>query len=96
MTYLKSKHPPLFTNVLSILPKCILETTFSIIDSIHNIGTRQSTKGDLYAVQCETTKYELRSIHMQVFVSEIQFLMKLKTLILFQVFNINRKTMISF
>ena len=36
---------------------------FTSIDSIHNIGTRQSSKGDLYAVRCNTTQYGLRSIH---------------------------------
>ena len=36
---------------------------FTSIDSVHNIGTRQSSKGDLYAVRCNTTQYGLRSIH---------------------------------
>ena len=36
---------------------------FTSIDSVHNFGTRQSSKGDLYAVQCNTTQYVPRSIH---------------------------------
>ena len=35
---------------------------FASIDSIHNIGTRQSNKRDLYAVRCNTTQYGLTSI----------------------------------
>ena len=36
---------------------------FTSIQSIHSIGTRQSKKGDLYALRCNTTQYGLRSIH---------------------------------
>ena len=36
---------------------------FTSIQSIHSIGTRQSRKGDLYALRCNTTQYGLRSIH---------------------------------
>ena len=36
---------------------------FTSIHSIHNIGTRQSKKGDLYVLHCNTTQYGLRSIH---------------------------------
>ena len=36
---------------------------FTSIESIHNIGTCQSSKGDLYVVRCNTTQYGLRSIH---------------------------------
>ena len=31
--------------------------------SVHNIGTQQSKKGDLFALHCDTTQYGLRSIH---------------------------------
>ena len=36
---------------------------FTSIQSIHDIGTRQSQKGDLFALRCNTTQYGLRSIH---------------------------------
>ena len=36
---------------------------FTNIQSIHDIGTRQSQKGDLFALHCNTTQYGLRSIH---------------------------------
>ena len=36
---------------------------FTSIQSIHDIGTRQSLKGDLFALRCNTTQYGLRSIH---------------------------------
>ena len=46
-------------NLYTILPQCILEITLPV----HNIGTRQSSKGHLYGVRCNTTQYGLRSIH---------------------------------
>ena len=36
---------------------------FTSIQSIHDIGTRQSQKGDLFALCCNTSQYGLRSIH---------------------------------
>ena len=36
---------------------------FTSIHSIHSIGTRQSRKGGLYAIHCNTIQYGLRSIH---------------------------------
>ena len=36
---------------------------FTTIRSIHDIGTRQSQKGDLFALRCNTTQYGLHSIH---------------------------------
>ena len=36
---------------------------FTSIQSIHDIGTRQSLKGDLFALCCNTTQCGLRSIH---------------------------------
>ena len=36
---------------------------FTSIERIHNIGTRQSIRGDLFALRCNTTQYGLRSIH---------------------------------
>ena len=36
---------------------------FVSIHSVHIIGTRQSKKGDLFALRCNTTQYGLRSIH---------------------------------
>ena len=36
---------------------------FVSIHSVHNIGTWQSKKGDLFALRCNTTQYGLRSIH---------------------------------
>ena len=36
---------------------------FTSIDSTDNFGNRQSSKGDLHAVRCDTTQYRLRSIH---------------------------------
>ena len=36
---------------------------FVSIHSVHNVGTRQSKKGDLFALRCNTTQYGLRSIH---------------------------------
>ena len=36
---------------------------FVSIHSVHNIGTRQSKKSDLFALRCNTTQYGLRSIH---------------------------------
>ena len=36
---------------------------FTSIQSIHDIGIRQSQKCDLFALRCNTTQYGLRSIH---------------------------------
>ena len=36
---------------------------FTSIQSIHDNGTRQSQKGDLFPLRCDTTQYGLRSIH---------------------------------
>ena len=36
---------------------------FTKIENIHSIGTRQSNRGDLFALRCNTTQYGLRSIH---------------------------------
>ena len=36
---------------------------FTSIERMHNIGTRQSIRGDLFALRCNTTQYGLRSIH---------------------------------
>ena len=36
---------------------------FVSIHSVHNIGTRQFKKGDLFALHCNTTQYGLRSIY---------------------------------
>ena len=56
--------------VLSFVYECVNKIApsyfsgyFTGINMIHSIGTRQSIKGDLYALQCNTTKYGIRSIH---------------------------------
>ena len=56
--------------VLSFVYECVNKIApsyfsgyFTGINMIHNIGTRQSKKGDLYALRCNTTKYGIRSIH---------------------------------
>ena len=36
---------------------------FTSTERIHNIGTRQSIRGELFALRCNTTQYGLRSIH---------------------------------
>ena len=36
---------------------------FRSIHNVHNIGTRQSKTGDLFALRCNTTQYGLRSVH---------------------------------
>ena len=36
---------------------------FTSIERMHNIGTRQSIRGDLFALRCNTTQYGLRSVH---------------------------------
>ena len=36
---------------------------FTSIESVHGIGTRQSKRGDLFALRCNTVQYGLRSIH---------------------------------
>ena len=36
---------------------------FRSIHNVHDIGTRQSKRGDLFALRCNTTQYGLRSIH---------------------------------
>ena len=36
---------------------------FTSIERIHNIGARQSTRGDLFALCYNTTQYGVRSIH---------------------------------
>ena len=36
---------------------------FTSIQTIHDIGTRQSLKGDLFALRCNATQHGLRSIH---------------------------------
>ena len=48
---------------LNTLAPTYFREYFTSIQSIHNIGTRQSKKGDLYAPRCNTTQYGLRSIH---------------------------------
>ena len=48
---------------LNSLAPIYLREYFTSIQSIHSIGTRQSKKGDLYALRCDTTQYGLRSIH---------------------------------
>ena len=48
---------------LNSLAPILVREYFTSIQSIHSIGTRQSKKGDLYALRCNTTQYELRSIH---------------------------------
>ena len=56
--------------VLSFVYECVNKIApsyfsgyFTGINMIHNIGTRQSKKGDLYALHCNATKYGIRSIH---------------------------------
>ena len=56
--------------VLSFVYECVNKIApsyfsgyFTGINMIHNIGTRQSEKGDLHALCCNTTKYGIRSIH---------------------------------
>ena len=56
--------------VLSFVYECVNKIApsyfsgyFTSINMIHNIGTRQSKRGDLYAVRCDTTKYGIRSVH---------------------------------
>ena len=53
----------LYLNVYITLLKLIFRILFTSIQSIHDIGTRQSRKGDLFALRCNTTQYGLRSIH---------------------------------
>ena len=36
---------------------------FTSIERIHNIGTQQSIRGDLFTLRCNTTQYEQRAIH---------------------------------
>ena len=48
---------------LNNLVRIYFREYFVSIHSVHNIGTRQSKKGDLFALCCNTTQYGLRSIH---------------------------------
>ena len=48
---------------LSNLDPVYFRDYFTSIHSIHSIGTRQSKKGDLYAIHCNTTQHGLRFIH---------------------------------
>ena len=48
---------------LNTLAPIYFREYFTSIQSIHSVGTRQSKKGDLYALRCNTTQYGLRSIH---------------------------------
>ena len=61
--YLNYRLPPLFYECLNSLAPIYFREYFTSIQSIHSIGTRQSKKGDLYALRCNTTQYGLRSIH---------------------------------
>ena len=36
---------------------------FISIHNVHDIGTRQSKRGDLFALRCNTTQHGLRSVH---------------------------------
>ena len=36
---------------------------FTWIENVHSFGTRESKRGDLFALCCNTTQYGLRSIH---------------------------------
>ena len=36
---------------------------FRSIHNVHDIGTRQSKRGDLFALRCNTTQYGLRSVY---------------------------------
>ena len=36
---------------------------FRSIHNVHDIGTRQSKRGDLFALRCNTTQYGLCSVH---------------------------------
>ena len=36
---------------------------FIWIENVHSFSTRQSKRGDLFALRCNTTQYGLRSIH---------------------------------
>ena len=60
----------IFLHVVSFVFECVhnlaptyFRNYFTSIQSIHDIGTRQSLKGDLFALRCNTTQYGLRSIH---------------------------------
>ena len=57
-------------HIVSFVFECVHNLTptyfrnyFTSIQSIHDIGTRQSLKGDLFALCCNTTQRGLRSIH---------------------------------
>ena len=60
----------IFLHIVSFVFECVhnlaptyFRNYFTSIQSIHNIGTRQSLKGDLFALCCNTTQYGLRSVH---------------------------------
>ena len=48
---------------INSLAPIYLKNYFVIIHTVFGIGTRQAWKGDLYALQCNTTQYDIRSIH---------------------------------
>ena len=60
----------IFLLIVSFVFECVhnlaptyFRNYFTSIQSIHDIGTRQSLKGDLFALCCNTTQYGPRSIH---------------------------------
>ena len=63
MVYFKFQVTSFVYECLNNLAPIYFSEYFVSIHSVHNIGTRQSKKGDLFALRCNTTQYGLRSIH---------------------------------
>ena len=64
------KFSDIILHIVSFLFECVhnlaptyFRNYFTSIQSIHDIGTRQSLKGDLFALRYNTTQCGLRSIH---------------------------------
>ena len=57
-------------HIVSFVYECVhnlspayLSNYFTWIENVHSFGPRQSKRGDLFALRCNTTQYGLRSIH---------------------------------
>ena len=58
------------THIVSFVYECVhnlspayFSNFFIWIENVHSFSTRQSKRGDLFALRCNTTQYGLRSIH---------------------------------
>ena len=48
---------------MHIVSPAYFSNYFTWIENVHSFGTRQSRRGELFALRCNTTQYGLRSVH---------------------------------